>query len=82
MTTSRARTGVLGAHHRGGPPARAAVRGAGVNTYRPASSNLGHANHPAILSVLDELMDLTRSRDLHPATLDEMLATSRRTGTA
>jgi peptidoglycan-N-acetylglucosamine deacetylase len=49
---------------------------------QPGVINLGHANHPAVLSVFDQLMDLIHSRALHPATLDKMFATSRRTGTA
>jgi peptidoglycan-N-acetylglucosamine deacetylase len=49
---------------------------------QPGVINLGHANHPAVLSVFDQLMDLIHSRDLHPVTLDEMFATNRRTGTA
>jgi peptidoglycan-N-acetylglucosamine deacetylase len=47
----------------------------------PGVINLGYANHPAVLSVFDQLMDLIHSRDLHPVTLDEMFATSRTTGT-
>ena len=43
--------------------------------------NLGHANHPAVLSCFDQLMDLIHSRDLNPVTLDEMFATNRATGT-
>ena len=44
--------------------------------------NLGHANHPAVLGLFDQLMDLIHSRDLHPVTLDEMFGTSRAAGTA
>jgi peptidoglycan/xylan/chitin deacetylase (PgdA/CDA1 family) len=49
---------------------------------QPGVINLGHANHPAVLSVFDQIMDLIHTRDLHPVTLDEMFATSRATGTA
>jgi peptidoglycan-N-acetylglucosamine deacetylase len=49
---------------------------------QPGVINLGHANHPAVLSVFDKLMDLIHSRDLHPVTLDEMFGTSRATGAA
>jgi peptidoglycan/xylan/chitin deacetylase (PgdA/CDA1 family) len=49
---------------------------------QPGVINLGHANHPAVLGVFDQIMDLIHSRDLAPATLDEMFATSRATGAA
>jgi len=49
---------------------------------RPGVINLGHANHPAVLGVFDQIMDLIHSRDLAPVTLDEMFATSRATGSA
>ena len=48
---------------------------------QPGVINLGHANHPAVLSCFDQLMDLIHSRDLNPVTLDEMFATNRATGT-
>jgi peptidoglycan/xylan/chitin deacetylase (PgdA/CDA1 family) len=41
---------------------------------------LGHANHPAILGLFDQIAELIRQRDLTPATLDEMFGTSRATG--
>jgi peptidoglycan-N-acetylglucosamine deacetylase len=47
----------------------------------PGVINLGHANHPAVLSCFDQLMDLIHSCDLTPVTLDEMFATNRATGT-
>ena len=40
------------------------------NTCSPGVINLGHANHPAVLSVFDQIMDLIHSRDLRPVTLD------------
>jgi peptidoglycan/xylan/chitin deacetylase (PgdA/CDA1 family) len=47
---------------------------------RPGVINLGHANHPAVLSCFDQLLDLIHSRNLTPVTLDEMFGTSRATG--
>jgi peptidoglycan/xylan/chitin deacetylase (PgdA/CDA1 family) len=49
---------------------------------QPGVINLGHANHPAVLGLFDQLLDLIRSRDLNPVTLDEMFATSRAGGAA
>ena len=49
---------------------------------QPGVINLGHANHPAVLGVFDQIMDLVHCRDLAPGTLDEMSATSRATGAA
>src|SRR5689334_11174290 len=49
---------------------------------QPGVINLGHANHPTVLGLFDQLMDLIHSRDLHPVTLDEMFDTSRASGTA
>ena len=49
---------------------------------QPGVINLGHANHPTVLGLFDQLMDLIHSRDLHPVTLDEMFGTSRAAGTA
>ncbi|HEY0811975.1 MAG TPA: polysaccharide deacetylase family protein [Pseudonocardia sp.] len=48
---------------------------------QPGVINLGHANHPAVLSVFDQLIDLIHGRGLQPVTLDEMFSTSRATGT-
>ena len=36
---------------------------------------LGHANHPTVLGLLDQIMDLIRQRDLDPVTLNEMFGT-------
>ena len=47
---------------------------------QPGVINLGHANHPAVLSCFDQLADLIRSRALTPVTLDEMFGTSRAVG--
>ena len=42
--------------------------------------NLGHANHPPVLSCFDQLVAMIHSRNLTPVTLDEMFGTSRATG--
>ena len=47
---------------------------------QPGVINLGHANHPTVLSCFDQLVELIRSRDLAPVTLDEMFGTSRAVG--
>ncbi|GAA1847679.1 polysaccharide deacetylase family protein [Pseudonocardia ailaonensis] len=47
---------------------------------QPGVINLGHANHPTILGLFDQLTDLIRERTLTPVTLDEMFGTSRATG--
>jgi len=47
---------------------------------QPGVINLGHANHPAVLSCFDQLLELIRNRNLTPVTLDEMFGTSRATG--
>jgi len=49
-------------------------------TERAGVINLGHANHPAVLSCFDQLLELIRNRNLTPVTLDEMFGTSRATG--
>jgi peptidoglycan-N-acetylglucosamine deacetylase len=41
---------------------------------------LGHANHPTVLGLFDQLQALIRERNLEPVTLDEMFGTSRATG--
>ncbi|MCU1346852.1 MAG: polysaccharide deacetylase [Acidimicrobiia bacterium] len=41
---------------------------------------LGHANHPTVLGLFDQLEALMASRNLRPVTLDEMFGTSRRHG--
>ncbi|GJF06258.1 polysaccharide deacetylase family protein [Pseudonocardia sp. D17] len=47
---------------------------------QPGVINLGHANHPTILGLFDQVTDLIRQRRLTPVTLDEMFGTSRATG--
>ena len=47
---------------------------------QPGVINLGHANHPTVLSCFDQLVALIHSRTLTPVTLDEMFDTSRATG--
>jgi peptidoglycan/xylan/chitin deacetylase (PgdA/CDA1 family) len=41
---------------------------------------LGHANHPTVLPLLDQLRTLLSERQLRPVTLDTMFGTSRRRG--
>jgi peptidoglycan-N-acetylglucosamine deacetylase len=43
---------------------------------------LGHANHPTVLGMFDQITALLADRNLHPVTLDEMFGTSRAIGTA
>jgi peptidoglycan/xylan/chitin deacetylase (PgdA/CDA1 family) len=43
----------------------------------PGRIVLGHANHPTILGLFDQINDLVRERDLQPATLDEFFGTNR-----
>ena len=47
---------------------------------RPGVLMLGHANHPTVTHLYDQLVELIRSRDLTPKTLDEAFGTSRATG--
>jgi peptidoglycan/xylan/chitin deacetylase (PgdA/CDA1 family) len=46
----------------------------------PGVLMLCHANHPTVLGLFDQIMDLIRQRQLTPVTLDEMFGTSRATG--
>ena len=41
---------------------------------------LGHANHPTVTGLFDQLMAIIATRGLRPVTLDEMFATSRAIG--
>jgi hypothetical protein len=41
---------------------------------------LGHANHPTVLGLFDQIMTLINQRNLTPVTMDEMFGTSRATG--
>ena len=47
---------------------------------KPGVIMLGHANHPAILGLFNQIMDLIKERGLIPVTMDEMFGTSRATG--
>jgi len=41
---------------------------------------LGHANHPTVLGLFDQIQQIIAKRSLQPVTLDAMLGTSRATG--
>jgi peptidoglycan/xylan/chitin deacetylase (PgdA/CDA1 family) len=43
----------------------------------PRGIVLGHANHPTVLGLFDQILDLLKERALTPATLDEMFGTHR-----
>jgi peptidoglycan/xylan/chitin deacetylase (PgdA/CDA1 family) len=47
---------------------------------QPGTVMLGHANHPTVIDLFDEIQALMAERSLTPVTLDEMFGTSRRTG--
>jgi peptidoglycan/xylan/chitin deacetylase (PgdA/CDA1 family) len=47
---------------------------------KPGTILLGHANHPTVLGLFDQIEAIIASRGLHPMTLDEMFSTSRRHG--
>ncbi len=47
---------------------------------KPGAIVLGHANHPTVLSVFDQLQQLIGQRNLEPVTLDTMFGTSRAAG--
>jgi peptidoglycan/xylan/chitin deacetylase (PgdA/CDA1 family) len=47
---------------------------------QPGTVMLGHLNHPAILSLFDQIQGIIASRNLEPVTLDEMFGTSRAAG--
>ncbi len=47
---------------------------------KPGVIMLGHANHPTVLGLFNQIMDLIKQRGLIPVTLDEMFGTSRATG--
>jgi peptidoglycan-N-acetylglucosamine deacetylase len=49
---------------------------------QPGVINVGHANHPTVLGLFDQIAALIKDRDLNPVTLDEMFGTSRATGSA
>jgi len=48
----------------------------------PGTIMLGHANHPTVLGLFDQIQELIRARGLQPVTLDEMFGTSRALGRA
>jgi peptidoglycan-N-acetylglucosamine deacetylase len=43
----------------------------------PGAIVLGHANHPTVLGLFDQLMDLIKARQLTPVTLDQLFGTHR-----
>ncbi|GLY64600.1 polysaccharide deacetylase [Amycolatopsis taiwanensis] len=43
--------------------------------FQPGVIMLGHANHPTVLGLFDQIVDLIRQRQLNPVTLQEMFAT-------
>jgi hypothetical protein len=67
-------------HHRQRPPSRANdhhYQDHERSGLTPGRIVLGHANHPTILGLFDQISDLLRERDLQPATLDEFFGTNR-----
>jgi peptidoglycan/xylan/chitin deacetylase (PgdA/CDA1 family) len=48
--------------------------------FRPGTIVLGHANHPTVTKLFDELRELLAQRRLDPLTLDAMFGTSRTRG--
>jgi peptidoglycan/xylan/chitin deacetylase (PgdA/CDA1 family) len=49
---------------------------------QPGAIMLGHANHPTVLGLFDQIVEVIKSRQLNPVTLDEMFGTSRASGRA
>ncbi len=47
---------------------------------KPGVIMLGHANHPTVLGLFDQILTLIKQRNLTPVTMDEMFGTSRATG--
>lgn len=47
---------------------------------KPGVIMLGHANHPTVLNLFNQIMDLIKQRGLQPVTMDEMFGTSRAAG--
>ena len=47
---------------------------------KPGTVVLGHANHPTVTHLYDQLVGLIRERNLKPGTLDEAFGTSRAVG--
>jgi hypothetical protein len=48
----------------------------------PGTVMLGHANHPTVLGLFDQIAALIEERNLQPVTLDEMFGTTRAVGAA
>ncbi len=44
---------------------------------QPGTILIGHANHPAVLGLFGQIVDLIKQRNLHPVTMDEMFGTAR-----
>jgi hypothetical protein len=44
---------------------------------RPGVILLGHANHPTVLGLFDQIVELIKQRKLTPVTPDEMFHTQR-----
>ena len=44
----------------------------------PGTIVLGHANHPTVLGLFDQISAIIRERDLQPVTLDEFFGRRRR----
>jgi peptidoglycan/xylan/chitin deacetylase (PgdA/CDA1 family) len=49
---------------------------------KPGAIMLGHANHPTVLGLFDQITEIIKQRNLNPVTLDEMFGTSRAAGRA
>jgi peptidoglycan/xylan/chitin deacetylase (PgdA/CDA1 family) len=47
---------------------------------RPGAIVLGHANHPTVTHLYEQILEILRERDLTPVTLDTMFGTSRTIG--
>ena len=47
---------------------------------KPGVIMLGHANHPTVLGLFDQLLSLIHDRHLQPVTLDELFGTTRALG--
>lgn len=44
---------------------------------QPGTIMIGHANHPTVLGLFGQIVDLIKQRNLHPVTMDEMFGTRR-----
>lgn len=44
---------------------------------QPGTIMIGHANHPTVLGLFGQIVDLIKERNLHPVTMDEMFGTRR-----